>query len=401
MSSGRWPAGDRPRTGSASDGTGGTFLLRPLTVAFFLVMLAGTFTFERLGSENPFLVPERLLGFTLLMFLVFVIGLANIRSAPPKRPTGLIIAVPLFYVLLTALWGAKVPEFWDTVVDLVCMLLAMAIISILLRWNTALVAETLLWCLLAAGIVYSVVGLASASAVTQIAAFGGGPNVFSRVTALGFVGLIGLVALRKLPIAALAAGPLMLVATVVSGSRGGMLAGLVSIGVLTPLARRLRPFHVVTGLGVLGACMIFVYNRYEDSLERVIGGRIVELTLQQGYTSGRGDLYRSAWDLFQTHPLIGGGLRSFAETYGQGYTYPHNLFLLTAAEGGLIGLLLMLAVLTMFAVQVIRDHRSTMTLLFTAAASVIFTSAMLSGGYYDSRFLWVFMLVALRTQDTS
>ena len=386
------PPADDPET---------TFLLRPLTVAFFVVMLAGLFSFDRLGLQNPFFAPERLVGFALLTFLVFVVGLANIRTVGSTRAPGAMVAAPLVYFLTTSLWGADVPEFWATVTDIVCMLLACMIISILLTWNTVIVAETLLWCMAVAGFVFSVAGLASAGVGSQISAFGGGPNIFSRVTVLGFIALVGLIALNKLPVTALVAGPVMLVATVVSGSRGGMLAGLVSICVLAPLARRLRPFQVVAGLALLVTCMVLVYQRFEDTVERVINGRIVELTLQQGYTSGRGDLFGSAWHLFLDHLFVGAGLRGFAEDYGQGFTYPHNLFLLVAAEGGLVGLTILLVVLVTLALHVLRHRGSTLTLLFTASASVIFTSAMFSGDYYDSRFLWVFMIVALRASAIS
>jgi O-antigen ligase len=397
LSSSRRSPAFPPEAAPGAGAAGSTFLLRPLTTAFFVVMLAGLFSLDRIGIENPFLVPERLVGFGLVAFLVLVISLANRRAERSRRASGIVVAAPLVYFLVTSLWGADVPEYWAAVTDVVCMILACFIISILLQWDTLLVAETLLWCLAATGLIYAVAGLASASSGGQVSAFGGGPNVFSRITVLGFIGLVGLVALNKVPIAALALGPIMLVATVVSGSRGGMLAGLVAGCVLVPLVRRLKPFQVVAGLGLLVTCMIFVYQRYEDAVERVIDGRIVQLTLQQGYTSGRGDLFGSAWGLFQDNLLVGAGLRGFAEHYGQGFTYPHNLFLLVASEGGLVGLVILLSALVTFAVRVLRHHGSTLTLLYTSAASVIFTSSMFSGDYYDSRFLWIFMMVALHT----
>lgn len=386
------PAGSDTR----ADETASTFLLRPLTVVFFLLMLAGGFTLERLGIENPLVVPERLVGLGLLAFLVVIVATANIRSVGAGPATGTFVAAPLIYFLVTALWGADVPDYWDTVTDLTCMILACAVISILLRWNPILVAETFLWCLLIAGLVFSVAGLASASTGSQVSAFGGGPNVFSRITVLGFIALLGLVALRKLPIAALAAAPVLIVATVVSGSRGGMLAGLLSLLVLVPLVRQLGPVRVVAGIGLLAACMGFVYEKYSDNVERVIDGRIVELTFQQGYTSGRGDLFGHAWGMFLDNLVIGAGLRAFAADYGRGFTYPHSLFLHAAAEGGLIGFIILMAVMVTFARRILRRHGSTLTLLYTAAASVIFTSAMFSGDYYDSRFLWVFMIIALQ-----
>lgn len=380
---------------AAGDGANSVFLLRPLTVALFVVLLAGQFSFDRLGIANPLFIPERLFGLGLLTFLVVVVGLANIKSVSSRPAAGIIVAAPVSYFLVTSLWGADVPDFWGTVTDIVCMLLACVIISILLSWDCTLVAETILWCLAITGIIFSVAGLTNASIGSQVSVFGGGPNVYSRVTMLGFIALVGLVAMRKLPIAALAFGPVMIVATVVSGSRGGMLAGLVSICVLVPILRRLKTFQIVGGLGLLVGCMVFVYQRYADTVDHVVGGRIVELTLQQGYTSGRGDLFGSAWGLFLDNLVRGAGLGGFEAYYGQGYTYPHNLLLLTASEGGLIGLTVLIFALVTYAVRILRHHGSTLTLLFAAASCLILTAAMFSGGYYDSRFLWVFMIIAM------
>lgn len=386
----------RAMTNAGCDGANGAFLLRPLTVALFIVLLAGQVSFSRLGIANPLFIPERLFGLGLLTFLVVVVGLANIKSVPSRPAAGIIVAAPISYFLFTSLWGADVPEFWSGVTDIVCMLLSCAIISILLSWNTTLVAETVLWCLAITGIIFSIAGLATASTGSPVSAFGGGPNVYSRITMLGFIALVGLIAMHKLPIAAMTFGPLMLVATVVSGSRGGMLAGLVSICVLVPLVRRVKPYQIVAGLGLLVAFLVFVYQKFSDTVDRVVDGRIVQLTLQQGYTSGRGDLYRSAWELFLDNLFRGAGLRGFAEHYGQGFTYPHNLFLLTASEGGLVGLVVLIFALATFAVRVLHHHGSTLTLLFTAASCMIFVSSMFSGDYYDARFLWVFMIIALQ-----
>ncbi len=136
-----------------------TFLLRPLTVALFIALLAGQFSFDRLGIANPLFVPERLLGFGLLTFVVGVVGFANIRSVPSRPPTGIIVAAPIAYALVTSLWGADTPNFWISVSDISCMLLSCVIMTILLNWDSTLVAETFLWCMVIAGTIYAAAGL--------------------------------------------------------------------------------------------------------------------------------------------------------------------------------------------------------------------------------------------------
>ena len=376
-------------------GSQGIFLLRPITVVFYVALLAGQYSFDRIGMNNPFYIPERLFGIGLVTFLAFILGLANIKKNSTGPSNAALTSLPIAYALLTSTWGANVPDFWSTVTDLTCMLLACLTISILLRWDSTVVAETLLWCLAITGIIFSLAGLASASGGDRVAAFGGGPNVYSRITMLGFIAVAGLVLMRKLPLPALAFGPLMLIATVASGSRGGMLAGLVSLCVLALLMRRLRPFQIAAGLGLLIACMFLVYEKFSDTVDQVVGGRIVQLTFEQGYTSGRGGLLNAALDLYNSHIVTGSGLRGFEEYYGQGFTYPHNLVLQTAAEGGSIGLVFLIVALSIFARRIVLHHHSQLALLFSAAATVIFVSSMFSGDYYDARFLWIFMIVAM------
>jgi O-antigen ligase len=96
---------------------------------------------------------------------------------------------------------------------------------------------------------------------------------------------------------------------------------------------------------------------------------------------------------------MGSGLRGFAEHYGQGFSYPHNLFLHAASEGGIGALILLLVVFVWFARRVLHRPHSPLTLVYIAAASAIFTSAMFSGDYYDNRFLWVFMIIAIRVTE--
>ncbi|MBC7596932.1 MAG: O-antigen ligase family protein [Kineosporiaceae bacterium] len=376
-------------------------LLRPITLVFFVVLLAGQFSFERIGMTNPLLIPERLFAMILVTLVAGIVAFANIRRDSPAASSALIVSLPLLYALMTAAWGPNLPDEWEAVIDLICMLLACLTAAMLLRWNRAVVAETFLWCAAVTGIVYSLAGLASSSAGERAAAFGGGPNVFSRITMMGLLAIVGLVIIRKLPRFALIVTPLMVVATIISGSRGGMLAGLASICVLAPLLKRLRPMQIFAGLALLTACMVLVYRNFADSVDQIIDGRIIVLTLNEGYTSGRGNLLRAARDLFEQNFFFGAGLRGFEDYYGNGFTYPHNLIMQTAAEGGAFGLIILLGSLTILLKRVVPQSSNPISVVFLAMASIIFVSSMFSGDYYDSRFLWIFLLLAINAPTPS
>lgn len=388
----------RPSTPPATDTQRSTepAFLRPLVAVLFIVLLAGQFSFERIGRSNPVYVPERLFALIVLTFSVAVVVLANSRSTRAVGHGTLLIVTPTVYALVTALWGPHTPNYWSTVTDLGCILLACGALATLLRWRPTITAVTVLWCMLGAGIIFAIAGLASSSAGARTAAFGGGPNIFSRVTILGFIALVGLIVIRKLPVWTIAISPVMIVATVASGSRGGMLAGLAGVAVLLPLLGHLRRSQLLAALGILLIFALVVYRRYADVVDQTISGRVVDLTLQQGYSSGRGRLVAAAWDMFEARPIAGWGLTGFADQYGQGFTYPHNMVLQALAEGGSIALLFLAITFAVFLKAARRPN--ILGRVFTASATVIFVSSMFSGDYYDTRFLWIFMLLVIFTR---
>ena len=364
--------------------------IRFLVVVWYIALLAGNFGFSRVGLPNFFVIPERLFILILTTFMVVVVAAANGRRIRPIRESKICL-VPIGYYFLTGFWGANVTDFWSAVIDIVCLLLACVTISILANWNSETVAVTVLWCLASSGIIYSFAGLAG-GVEGRASAFGGGTNVYSRVTDLGVIAIIGLVATRRIAPWWLVTCPLMMAATLLSGSRGGMLAALVSILILTPIFRRVRLSRAISGLGVIALVLGYVYSRLSVEIDEMIEQRIVVQTLEQNDSAGRGGLYGAAWQTFLDHPLFGAGLRGFEEATGR--TYPHNLFLQTAAEGGIAGLVLVSTALGVFVALAFRHRHLPFVLIFASAASVIFVSSMTSGDYYDVRFLWVFIVIA-------
>lgn len=367
--------------------------LRPITVIFFLILLAGQFSFSRIGLTNPLFIPERLFALLLTGYLVLALVLANKKLTSPRPPHLIFIALPVLYWGITALWSDNSSVFWDTMTDIACLLLAILTIVFLLQWEAHLVSTTMLWCLFVTGLVFSLAGVLSATAGARVAAFGGGPNIYSRITMLGAIGIIGLVADKKLPLAAIAVTPVMITATILSGSRGGMASGIVGILFLIPLVRRMRIGQLLLAMLAVSVCAYAAYRRFSSLLGDTIETRIIELTVQDRYTSGRGDLLESAWQMFKDRPVFGWGLDGFATQYGQGFTYPHNIVLQIAAEGGIMGVIAFSGTLIVF-FAAWKDRTATaMQITYRAAGALILTASMFSGGYYDSRFFSIFAVI--------
>lgn len=370
-----------------------------LTILLFLALLAGQFGFSRIGLENPFLIPERLVGALSIFWLsVTFSGFARSRTSRPGGATPLTVhartvyaVAPLLVLVTSAFWSPPGADIVPVVVDLVCMVLYSLSFVVLFAWDPTRVVASLMWCLWIAGAVFAVAGLAGAGS-GRVSAFGGGPNVYSRVTDLGLVGLAWLISTGRVPAWALMSAPLMLAATVASGSRGGMLAAIVCLLVLLPLVKGLSVANLVLAGAVALAGSVVVFRRFGDIVTETARGRVVELTIEQGYTSGRGELLTTALQMFESRPLVGHGLRSFETTFGNGFTYPHNLVAQVAAEAGIVGLLPLGAFLAVFFGGAWRFSSSVTVRSMTAAALVIFTSSMFSGDYYDARFLWIFGL---------
>lgn len=372
--------------------------VRLQTTLLFVVLLAGQFSFSRIGLENPVVIPERLFALLLLWGLSVLTSIGQRRGGLTSTAGIALPMIPLGYYLLTAIWAQPTDSLASTIVDLVCMVISCLIAATLARRDFATTATTFLWCMLVAALLFSLAGLGSAGA-GRLSAFGGGPNVYSRITMMGVIGVSGLIALRRIPLWAIAAAPVVIAATILSGSRGSMLAGLCAIAVLLPLVRRLRVSQVVAILLTLGLFALLVYRRYSDVIDETINGRIVHLTLQDHYTSGRDVLSQAAETMFQLRPWTGWGLQGFSYYYGNGFTYPHNIVLQTAAEGGAIGLMLLFAALIALGYVAMMTRQSDYVICFTAGSTLYLVASLFSGGYYDARFLWVFGVLLMMARN--
>jgi hypothetical protein len=220
-------------------------------------------------------------------------------------------------------------------------------------------------------------------------------------------------------LAVLALIPVALIVSAASGSRGplgmaiitALLAGIyVAVTRLSSRYRRgplISPSRVLLGLALIAigamAVMWAARSGYlpEASVERVLSlqeaagsftGSAEDAT--DASVEGRVKSYDQALAMFNSAPLIGHGTASFpvlaaqADSDMRGFEYPHNLFLQAGAEFGVLGILLIGALVVAAIRRGLRltGDRAWRAVLTLAVFLVL--GALVSNGIVDNRTMW-------------
>lgn len=361
-----------------------------LATYLFFLLTAGQFGIDRLGLPSWFRPPftERLLAAVFLLVLCLPFS-----KLVRWTPLLLLAQAPLIFIGISALWTPASAEIPVGVSDILTMVAMSISAYILASSQPRTFINTLATCSALVGIVFAVAGIVNGGSA---AAFGGGPNVYSRILGLATISIFWMVATHLRSVYWLGFVPILLLGIVLSGSRGGMLAtGVAAALLLIFVKARVR----LIILGACGAVMawILVPARLKTSAEAVFRERIVELTIQQRYTSGRQDLAESAISLARDHPFFGLGLNGYAASVEAQMlvTYPHNMALQFLAEGGIAGAGLLLAALIVFFFTASGAVRCGRYLFLISGATLYLVASQLSGSYYDQRHFWVFFAALL------
>jgi O-antigen ligase len=140
------------------------------------------------------------------------------------------------------------------------------------------------------------------------------------------------------------------------------------------------------------------FSLFADFIDRGLSGN---LNTSTGDTSAgeRVQLFGLAVSLFERQPLLGVGPAGF-EVLSPRYlsrieadVYPHNAFLQFAAEYGLVGLALFVALLGLAVTRSIPPSISLTTVRLIFA--FLFLNAMVSGDVFTDREMWGFLMLLL------
>jgi len=358
-------------------------------LAFFLV--SGRWNLSRMTSMDLGLLGEPRIFIALLLLVIALAPRLADRARPNVRRAAdrTLALVSLFYgyMALTATWapdGADRMKLVELGLVLVCVGATLRMTRVM---DPSRVSELVWRWLVPILVVFAMIGAGMGSGGGRLAVLGGGPNVFGRNMALLCVAMVSLVLRRGgsgFAMGAAVAGALVLL----SGSRGALLACAAGVAVvLYHNAGRLgRVVHV--GLAVAAVAVVIVQlTELGTRAIEMFHHRVLQLAIEDGYDSGRSDVYLSAWELGCQSPWFGIGLAGF-EVLGN-HVYPHNLFLEVFCEGGLVGIVLLMLVLAPPLVAVVRRRGGAASHDYGALVVVLF-SAQFSGDLYDSRTVFVF-----------
>jgi O-antigen ligase len=239
------------------------------------------------------------------------------------------------------------------------------------------------------------------------------PIQLGRMSALGVVIAVYLVLSREsATLRLLAAGciPVLAVALFGSGSRGPVLALVVGVAVLLALgvasgATR-GPLLTVIAAG-LAAVVLVPHVVPQSSISRAVSFATSDV---EEASNGRIAQWDLAYEAFTQEPWTGLGTGEFA-ALRLAADYPHNLFLEAAAELGVPGLALVLALLLAAGVALSRLWRRSAgedRLLAAALLALFITAlvnALVSGALPHNHLLWLWAGVgaamAVRRQNAA
>jgi O-antigen ligase len=231
------------------------------------------------------------------------------------------------------------------------------------------------------------------------------PILLARSLAEGALICAAFLANRYAPLAlrvlAFALLPIFAVTLVATGSRGPLLALVAGLAVLFTLVLRQGrgARYLAVFLGALVASVLVVPRILSTpgAIDRALS---VFTDKGSGLSSnGRDVLFTQATDLFRAHPLLGVGTGGFA-AFQPIEKYPHNLVLETASELGVVGVLLLVAVVVSAFASLAwawkaRDERLRGQVSLAAALLVMaLVNAGFSGDITANSRIWFFVGLA-------
>jgi O-antigen ligase len=368
----------------------------------FVVTLSGRFTLERAGLDVPVVNDVRVPLF-LILVLALVLEAHHVGSHPVEGGHALLgILALLGYQALSVLWVPAGAVTGPALGDLLAITGLLIVYFNLAAWDRDRVTATTLKLFHLAAWVYF---LAAASGRGhhvngRWAALGGGPNVFIRIMILGMITSLYLYLRSGEKLIWLVPIPAFLFGAIASGSRGGIVALGVTIAVaLLAIRPRIDVDRIAKPLALVAVLGTILVITAGPSIAGYVQSRFVEATLGQGYASSRDVLFQMALRIFLQRPILGTGLNGFhtVTDLGFGERYVHNLPLSIAAEGGFVGLVLLLVAWLglwhAYAAVPVRE-RSLEARIAAYCGIFIGATSLFSGDYYDARLMWILLLLA-------
>lgn len=384
---------------------------RTMVTLVALFLLVGTWSPMRILDSGVFssssvLLQPRLWIFYTLIIMSFLKPWKFPILNSPWETSGLsrdnhcyilILSVFLFYMIFSGLWSPDTSAAAWKAFDLGILLVVAAILSRIVKELPAPDVHLFFW-----GSLVFLVAILAAEGVLgfrhaklgRMAALGGGSNAFGAMMTLGIFGTLHFINAKSLIVrkSAILAAFFFFLMVLLSGSRGSFISTVFALFCYLIINRQTRRGMPVFLLGLALAAILFSYTPLWDHAMETFRYRFMDLLLAKRYYSSRDDVFLAALKIGMDHWCIGAGLGSFQAITG--WVYEHNIFLEVFAEGGLIGLILFLWLLIIFARSILRN-REWLEAASISAAIAMFFYIQISGDLYDSRRFFIIAIIAL------
>lgn len=380
-----------------------TLLIKTYGIILAIYILSGRWGFGRLLGEDAYGsysgVIYEIRFYVVLTFAVLAVLPMGVNAGPRHgsavRNFSLALFLFFFYAAIAAFWapetGLAAEKAYEIFLVAVVTLSLYRVFSIdngdLVRdyfWYTVVFMTGIL----SLGGIYKVATLE----LSRLAVLGGGPNVFARLMGFLFIGALYL--WRRGGRTHYWTSVLVIsgMLTLLSGSRGSFIALVFAVLVFF-IFERIR-LSRIAALALAAGFIAFItlsYTSAGDFVMETYRSRFADLLIEQQYGAGREDLYLSAYTLGMENPVFGAGLAAFP-ALGLG-TYPHNFFLEIFSETGMLGLGIILSIFFLFAIKMWKGMK-TVDGASISAFVLILIASQFSGDFYDSRGIFVFLLMS-------
>jgi hypothetical protein len=367
-------------------------------LVLFLFILSGRFTTDRIGLEG---VEVRQI--MAIVALLWAGGrFASARGIMRGTATSVFMwsVIFIFCMAFTGFWSISDGLAEKKLID--ALILLIMIVSVYLVFSRD--PGAIIWFLAlmaAAGMLYSLLVFLSIGTGEQARGSTGisGPNVATRVMFIGMLSLMFLSSYFKKQML-LWPIPLYLAGIVGVGSRGGVVAAALSVGLLLFLffvfsnkemklsTNSTKAIGKYAILACVGGVLFYYYLL--PVVEGVFRARVVNLLFERLHYAGRDDIYLASWEAIGKNLFFGLGLG--------GYTsiginpYPHNLFLELLLDGGIFLVLAFVPIALMSFFVLLKSRGK--TLLLSIICTYMLMVQMVSGDYYDFRYFFVFLIIS-------
>lgn len=317
----------------------------------------------------------------------------------------------LIWAMFSAAWAPDIDLALPKVFDVLLLFLLVVALQINLGRDKANELLFGFWTgMLGIGFVMAALALttggggSSGSQADRVTVLGGGPIILGRNMGLMIFAAFYLQSRVNIRWVNVKPG-LMFIAVMgaivllLTGSRGALLSTVAAGAVYFVLERTSWSKKVVIAFAVFVASLMFLSNTgVGQDVQAMFKKRIIELTFEEKYASGREDLWYEALEMTKENPLFGAGLSGFE---AEGITkkdsvlkYPHNIFLEVLCETGIVGFLLFLSA-GVAGIDTLRRNWRFISIVSVAALVLNFILAQSSGQIFDSRGLAIFLYLSL------